>query len=236
MTENQHHSVSTYEQIAEEYYDEFLHPTCKDLGKLSACLLNPLIERWFPTAGHLLEIGAGESTLAPISRKKGALERTVLLDSSPKMLAYSEVWEKLGACLLIASADTTGLPSNCASLIVSSLGDPYNSQSFWSEMKRLLGPDGRIIFTTPSYEWSTTFRPKEKLDVAEFLRGDGTQLFMPSYIYSKQEQFKIIEEAGLKCTDYRGVVTTSLGEIVAPKLQVIKPELPAVVAFVAVSK
>ncbi|ATG47130.1 hypothetical protein CEW89_05810 [Celeribacter ethanolicus] len=236
MTDSKHHSVAAYEKIAEEYYDEQLHPTCRDLGKLSACLLKPLIEQRFPTAGQLLEIGAGESNLAPISRKKGALERTVLVDSSPKMLAYSEVWKTLGARLLIAPADSTGLPSNCASLIVSSLGDPYNSQSFWIEVKRLLEPNGRIVFTTPSYEWSTKFRSKDNRDVAEFLRGDGEKLFMPSFVYSKQEQLRMIENAGLKCTDFRAVGTTCLGESTAPKLQVIEPGLPAVVAFVAVAK
>ena len=68
------------------------------------------------------------------------LDRLVLVDESASMLAYSEKWRDAGATLKMGSAFSLPVPSNAFDLVVSCLGDPYNTFSFWTEVRRLLVP------------------------------------------------------------------------------------------------
>jgi SAM-dependent methyltransferase len=224
---------TNYDAIAAEYYNDTFHPTCRDLRKLSEVLLNPFLADLDISAGTLLEVGTGRSVLAPVAKRQKVLPRTVLLDSSPAMLSYSRDWEADGARLIVAPAEATGLPDRSISVVVASLGDPYNHTLFWEEMQRVLMPEGHVLFTSPAFEWSTAFRAEGADDVAEFLRSDGASLSMPSYVYDKEHQTQVIEQAGLKCVGYWTAGTEYLGDTIAPKLQVISPSLPAVTFFVA---
>src|SRR5260370_429125 len=128
--------VDSYEDIAFEYYDHHRHPTCRDLRQLSMRFLVPHLRAALPKSGSLVEVGPGLSILAPEAAAAGALSRVILIDNSRHMLAYSSRWISCGARSVVAQADATGLPSGTVSLIVSSLGDPYNSPGFWREVAR----------------------------------------------------------------------------------------------------
>jgi hypothetical protein len=131
-----------------------------------------------------------------------------------------------------ASADATGLRSGTVSLIVSSLGDPHNGPGFWRDVARLLATGSTCLFTTPSFEWSSSFRTNGDRDVAEFARADGTRLFMPSNVSKEGEQVTMIEAAGLLVEDRRGFGTELLSRDPAPKLLCIRPSAPVVSAYV----
>jgi SAM-dependent methyltransferase len=228
MTEH----AASYEEVASEYYDERRHPTCRDLRQLSARFLVPLLRAGLPPTGDLVEVGPGLSILAPEAAAADALSQLILVDSSPSMLSYSKRWITRGARSVVSPAEATGLPSGSASLIVSSLGDPYNGPGFWREVARLLTPDGKCLFTTPSFEWSSSFRSEGEREVAEFLRGDGVRLLMPSHVKSEEEQVRMIESAGLSVQDRASFGTGMLETDPAPKLLCVAPSTPVLSAYV----
>lgn len=225
-------SVACYEDIAAEYYDPRLHPTCRDLRELSDQFFRSHLLAGLPDDGDLVEIGPGSSTLAPVAAAMGALSRVILVDSSRRMLSYSDQWIAAGARSVVASAGATGLRSGSVSLIVSSLGDPYNVPEFWREVARLLKPNGRCLFTTPSFKWSSHFRSGSDQEVAEFLRSDGARLFMPSYVNDEKQQVLMIEAAGLFVEGWEAFGTELLSTEPAPKLLCVRTGTPVVAAYV----
>jgi hypothetical protein len=50
--------VSTYDEIAAEYYDSVRHPTCANFSELSNSFLEPRIRKYGPIADNVLELGA----------------------------------------------------------------------------------------------------------------------------------------------------------------------------------
>lgn len=225
-------SVAYYEDIAAEYYDHRLHPTCRDLRKLSDQFFCSHLLAGLPDDGDLVEMGPGASTLAPVAAAIGTLSRVILVDSSRRMLSYSDRWIAAGARSVVAPAEATGLCSGSASLIVSSLGDPYNIPEFWTEVARLLKPNGRCLFTTPSFEWSSQFRSGGVQEVAEFLRSDGARLFMPSYVSNETDQVMMIEAAGLFVDGREAFGTELLSTEPAPKLLCVSEGTPVVSAYI----
>jgi SAM-dependent methyltransferase len=228
--------MSDYQDIAAEYYDPLCHPTCRDLRDLSLLLLKPRLESIALSHGSLVEIGVGLSILAPTAAAHGLLGRVILLDRSQGMLDYSRQWITRGARALVASADATHLPSASVSVIVSSLGDPYNAPAFWTEVARILEPDGYCVFTAPSYEWSSCFRLDDQRDVAEFIRSDGKRLSLPSHVQPECDQVHMMEAAGLWVVKIASVGTAALGRPPAEKLTCISPDAPAVSCFIAISQ
>lgn len=223
--------VASYQDVALEYYDDSRHPTCRDLRTLSAKFLIPHLRAGLPSKESLVEVGPGLSILAPEAEAVGGLSRVILVDSSPKMLSYSTPWVARGARSLVASADATGLPSGTVSLVVSSLGDPYNHAEFWREIARLLKPGGTCLFTMPSFQWSSIFRSDSERDFAEFERADGVRLFMPSHVRREEEQVRMIEAAGL-LVEYRTEFGTEMLETEpAPKLRCVEPSIPVISAY-----
>lgn len=224
--------VASYQDVAFEYYDGARHPTCRDLRELSMRFLVPRLRMRMPVTGSLVEIGPGLSALAPEASATGALSRVILVDNSTGMLSYSRRWTSGGARSIIASADATGLASRTASLIVCSLGDPYNSPLFWREVMRILEPGGACLFTTPSFEWASRFRQDGERDLAEFVRADGARLSMPSYVSDGADQVRMIEAAGLVVEERQGLGIEALDTEPAPKLLCVEPGTPIVAAYV----
>src|ERR1700728_1042873 len=150
--------VVSYDLIAQEYYDPKRHPTCANFRDASRILLR----RWLaptPTQARICDVGAGRSLSAEILREeRRSLGLLVLVDQSRPMLAYSEGWRGDGATLCVASASALPYSSEYFDVVASSLGDPYNLDSFWAEIHRVLKIGGKCFFTTPSYDWAQAFR------------------------------------------------------------------------------
>jgi hypothetical protein len=214
-------ALSTYDDIATEYYDPVRHPTCANFSELSQAFLVPRIQKYAPAAREILEVGAGRSIVAPVmAANRLPLTRLTLLDQSPAMLEHSRGWEQSGARLLVADAARTGLPQESFQLIVASLGDPYNGASFWHEVSRLLDARGVCLFTTPTPEWSERFRKGSDHRAAEFTLANGSMVLVRSDIPSVAGHREIIGDAGLDVNEIEAFGTAQLSGPVSPKLLV----------------
>ena len=79
----------------------------------------------------MVEVGAGMSLVAELAVElTGPLVRWYV-SIRRRGFGISARWIALGACRSIASADDMGLQPGSIALIVSSLGDPYNTGRFW---------------------------------------------------------------------------------------------------------
>src|SRR5262249_54594295 len=104
---------------------------------------------------------------------------------------------------------------------ISSLGDPFNVPRFWNELARCLRPKGQCIFTSPSYEWATSFRTSsshERPGCAFFELSNGCSIYVPSFVYSIDSQRNIIEQAGLQIVDTATIDINLVGPPYSPKL------------------
>jgi ubiquinone/menaquinone biosynthesis C-methylase UbiE len=215
---------TSYDNVAHEYYDERAHPTCYNFNRLS----RQFIERQFPEPWNgqaTVEVGAGASSVAALLHARGySLVGLLITDASAAMLRYSERWIDLGASMLVCDASRIGATNEAYSLLIASLGDPYNTPSFWAEAHRVVKPGGRVLFTTPSYEWSARFRgvDSDAARLAEFLLTSGERLSLPSIVAPLSAQIKMMEDAGFQVTGFESLGTEALhpAEPRSPKLDV----------------
>jgi hypothetical protein len=130
------------------------------------------------------------------------------------MISYSRKF-KQNADLVVGDALASPFSSSTFSLIMASLGDPFNEPRFWNEVQRTLKPGAHCIFTTPSYDWASSFRlgsTDEREGAALFQLSDGGRLYLPSFIESEVSQMEMIQGAGLRLLE-----TKSLGSDVIPE-------------------
>ena len=195
-------SSNSYEIVASEYYDKSLHPTCADFRDASAALLRKVLNIFRPQARVLCETGCGYSLLCELFLNgfpHPDLERIDLVDDSQTMLRYStEKWTH--PCVKSHVCDARRLPveDRTVDVLVASLGDPYNDPSFWAEVGRVLTPDGMAVFTTPSHEWASVFRPEDERFFAQFQLEDGSLARLPSLILAPDTQIEMIESCDPK--------------------------------------
>jgi ubiquinone/menaquinone biosynthesis C-methylase UbiE len=230
----------SYDVLAGEYYDSNAHPTCHNLNRLSRAYL----ARWIPEhfrCRDILEVGAGNSVVASILHERGLpLTGLELQDASESMLAHSRRWHTLGASTIISDARSISRTDATVSLLVASLGDPYNVSAYWAEAARVVRPGGRALFTMPSFQWAARFRALQEgdsLQVAKFVLRDGRIVDVPSYIYPLTEQVRMIEAAGFMLVqfDSLGVDALSGEDYRSPKVDVFGPDVSSLVwGFVAV--
>lgn len=213
----------TYDELAEEYYDRRRHPTCANFRDACALLYQQWLPRCWHQTGWICETGAGRSLVAEIAvERQLRTEGLILLDSAPNMLAHSA--EVISAACNAVLGDARQLPfaDNSLSVLIATLGDPYNTPRFWQEVRRVLAEDGVVIFTTPSYIWSSTFRgtEKEAQHMAEFKVSDGRRIFVPSFIYPEADQAEMLGAHGLRIRETERVTVDQLHvEQVSPKLR-----------------
>ena len=227
-----------YTALANEYYDVALHPTCWNFRSASVGLLRLSMLRAAPSkTGFWIEMGAGRSILFDDRKLRLYLPRTVaLLDESEQMLQHSREWFGSGGLPLVADARSVPIVSGQASVVVASLADPYNDERFWAEVDRLLAPDGVCYFTTPSFEWSHTYRSSvdEPSDVATFVLRGGSIAVVPSFVYAEHEQTSLIRSAGFRAVHVSHVRYSEVGQPRSSKLDVLRlSDGPVVTLFEA---
>jgi SAM-dependent methyltransferase len=224
------HWISSYEEIAAEYYDPLQHPTCANFSELSEAFLEPRIRQLSLSSKHILEVGCGRSIAARVlAEDKVCDAKLTLLDQSPRMLAHSRQWISPDTKLMVGDARATGLGSTNYHLIVSSLGDPYNVEPFWNEVHRILVPGGICLFTTPAREWAVRLRSKSDISKAEFLRADGATIFVRSEIPTIKKQKAIIERAGLAIKEIQSFTAAQLLKALSPRLLVTNDTLSSII-------
>jgi ubiquinone/menaquinone biosynthesis C-methylase UbiE len=196
QTENRFNShLGTYDDLALEYYDSKLHPTCANFREGSRNLLVPWLRELGRSDARILEVGAGCSIVSEwLTEDKRSVLRFVATDLSPNMLRYSTDHSS-HADFVVCDARQLPFADSSFDLIVSSLGDPYNTITFWKELERVLRAGAHALFTTPSFGWARKFRNGDTH--AEFVTSIGHTLAVPSYIESKKSQRILIESSGL---------------------------------------
>lgn len=211
--------VSSYEDMAAEYYDPRRHPTCGNFADLSQQILVSRIQKHVQAASNTLEVGAGRSVVAPVMVTEGLpLANLTLLDLSPRMLKHSRKWTSHGTHFIVGDACNTGLPTAKFQLIVSSLGDPYNYPTFWQEITRLLDRAGVCLFTIPAPEWAARFRAWSDPATAEFLLANGARVLVRSNIPPIEKQIEMITMAGLRVDEMQDLSSVDLSGPPSPKL------------------
>lgn len=229
---------SAYDDIAGEYYDRILHPTCHNFNCLSRLyiqrqLLEPLCD------GPVVEVGAGESSVAAILHARGyVLDILEITDASPAMLEYSRQWQAFGATLRVVDARSLDYRDASVPVIVAGLGDAYNAPTFWAEVARVLAPGGRLIFTLPSFEWAARYRQGQgatPIDCAEFKLRDGRTVRVASVVLPLDAQVEMMEGAGLSVTSFEALGESALeAGTLSPKVKVFDGDATSVVwGFVA---
>jgi SAM-dependent methyltransferase len=130
-----------------------------------------------------------------------------------------------GALCPETSADELPLPDASQRSLLASLGDPYNDQNFWKEVARVLQPGGQALFTTPSFEWANRFRaslPTPFQSAAQFITAEGRKVWIPSRIFTEEVQKDLIESAGLKLLELRGVSLSKVPPPISRKLALLE--------------
>ena len=191
----QKYRQGTYSDLALEYYDPRLHPTCANFREASQYFLAPWLAKLIQIRSRVLETGAGHSIVSDWLHDTGKhVSIFIATDVSLRMLGNSPRSESSSVYCL---CDARQLPfaDDSVDVIISSLGDPYNSADFWREVARVLSPGGHIAFTTPSFEWAQQYR--DGIDFAEFVMNDGEVVTVPSCIEEKADQEGLIRRAGL---------------------------------------
>lgn len=206
--------LAPYATVAAEYYDESRHPTCRNFRDASRVFLETSLAA-VALRGVTLEVGAGYSLLGELAEtSRLEFEQLLLLDSSVEMLSYSRRFSS-SAKIVVGDARELPFADATVSLLVASLADPYNVESFWREAARCLRKGGQCIFTTPSYDWATSFRPSsenERQDAAYFELRSGQRLYLPSVIKPEAEQRKMIFDAGMEVLE----VTSLRTDVIPP--------------------
>jgi len=227
--------IPPYQVIADEYYDKDRHQTCANFGELSCLFLYERLRKLAITAKNALEVGAGRSILAQVLEDTHLpLSRVTILDQSSGMLKHSKRWIEAGAVPIIADARHTGLRDSTFDLIVSSLGDPYDSPNFWLEMRRIIDDNGVFLFTTPSFEWSSRFRAASERDKAEFSLRGGRSILAPSFTRPIAEELTLIIASGFEIVEEFMPTKDAIIGPHSSKLNVIRkaPQGPVLYCFV----
>ena len=226
-----------YDAVADEYYDSGLHPTTANLGEASKLIASHWLPIFTPTARRVYEVGAGRSFAAEwMWQHRLPLQRLTITDCSSRMLRYSSHWEASGAAAVLADAEHLPISDGSQDLVVALLGDPYNNPAFWLEVQRVLVVGGRVIFTTPTYEWARAYRAHagDAASVAIFELGNGRQLAMPSHILPRKEQDQLIGRNGLMVETVAEVSADEIQPPLSPKLAVASASgLPVVRGYLA---
>ncbi|WP_347839001.1 class I SAM-dependent methyltransferase [uncultured Draconibacterium sp.] len=232
---------ASYSYLAQEYYDESLHPTCANFRIASKGLIENILKSIDNNLNkRFLEVGAGKSVLLELIEELNIPSNKIIItDKDSEMLQYSSMLSlDKKYQLLCIDAEKTEFEPNSFDIIVSSLGDPYNTGEFWKEISRILVTNGICIFTTPSYEWSSRFRkPNEIHDFAEFITKDKKTVLVPSYIYKSDKQKELIQQNQLK------VISTSCYELnkinsstISHKLKLTNDRLPVVTSYLIIKE
>ena len=212
-----------YDQVAEEYYDASLHPTCanfRQLGHLffSHLRSNPNFEKKL-RIGNILETGAGFSTVAEtLSGDLGDLHNLTIQDASEGMLKHSIRWQNSFKEIYVSDARQLQAEDKSYDMVCSFLCDPYNDQRLWHEVNRVLKNNGVWVMTCPSHHWAKRFRPADGSKSSRFITRDEREVDLPSITYPVSQIVSGVEKAGPYLRQYVGYTTDHLKGEVSEKL------------------
>jgi SAM-dependent methyltransferase len=201
----------SYDEVALEYYDTKLHPTCADFRVACRIFLEQLFKAEKPQ-GRMADVGCGKSLLSEFVD-----QNLVLVDASAKMLSQNAGPSEKR----LTNIEVKNFGVAEFDWIFAILADPFNSITAWKNIGLALKENGRCVFVVPSYKWVSSFRvkaPDERSGFAHFVKGDNSSVYLPSAIYPQFEQESLIAAAGLYATNVANVSVGDLPVVRSPKI------------------
>jgi 2-polyprenyl-3-methyl-5-hydroxy-6-metoxy-1,4-benzoquinol methylase len=222
------YAPSSYQALAGEYYDPGLHPTCDALGRASHIAISGLLP--IPRDGaRILEVGAGKGCLsAPWLQSVRTLIES---DVSIEMLRHRERTSPGHAAVF--DGEKMAIKDKAIDVIVSGLGDPYNTRAFWEECERCLALDGLMVWSTPSHAWARRWRMQgsEPEYAARFDLANGAIEYVRSIVLPEASQNRLLEEAGLRAIRTLPVAAGRAAPLPPKVTSVLRPDDPLVVGY-----
>jgi SAM-dependent methyltransferase len=174
---------SSYDQIANEYYDP-RHITSRnfDHATRAAFASNPFT---VPESGLILEIGAGRGRANEFLGVPP--QRLVQLDNSPTMFALRDRERSL--LQVLADACDIPIASQQFSGVVGFLVDPFLGLNSLAEAFRMLADNGRLLLTVPTHEWGIELRTQLGIDpmTTRFrVLGTDRSVVLPSLLHTTE--------------------------------------------------
>lgn len=186
-------STSSYEVIANEYYDE-RHITSRNFDAATLAFCNNF-EFSIPNKGPILELGAGKGSTGKYCRAPS--HRIIQIDVSRTMLLLNP----REACVSRINCSAMNLPvsSLSVSAVTAFLYDVYNKQELYFEVSRVLRNEGLFIGTLPHGKWGTALRHALKYDAdrARFITEERQIVELDSFLMDDQEIAQVVVRAGL---------------------------------------
>lgn len=184
-----------YDSLGPEYYSRF-HPNSRIFDKVIDSFLGTQTFD-LKEGERCLELGAGRGKLRKVSAFRKC--RLYLSDISPTMLQNAQ-HESTGNELFLVLCSAFSLPFHDESFsgVYSFLGDPYGLRECFEEARRVLRPEGRMLYVTPSAAWGRTLRTEIgfDLDTTIFKKSDGSFLPAPSFLYNQRELVEMFSGVG----------------------------------------
>jgi SAM-dependent methyltransferase len=184
---------SSYEDIAEEYYDE-RHITSRNFDSTTRAFF----QRWRPTIpeeGLVLDLGAGHGNIGKYCGV--ASQRIIQADISLGMLMLEDREPCKGRVL----ADALGLPFGRESfaMIGTFLFDPFNFPHFYHEVARVLRRGGIFVGTLPNAAWGEELRRLRgySVKVARLIKKNGDVVERPSVLMTDGDLFDNLASVNL---------------------------------------
>lgn len=186
-------STSSYEVIANEYYDD-RHITSRNFDAATLAFCNSF-EFGIPNKGPILELGAGKGSTGEYCRVSP--HRIIQIDVSRTMLLINP----REACLSRINCNAMNLPISPSSVsaVTAFLYDAYNKQELYFEVSRVLRNEGLFIGTLPHAKWGTALRRALKYhrDRARFITEEQQLIELDSFLTDDQEIAQVVVRAGL---------------------------------------
>tara|TARA_R110000772_G_scaffold134825_1_gene243525 strand:- start:550 stop:1299 length:750 start_codon:yes stop_codon:yes gene_type:complete len=223
-----------YSVVAPEYYDDDVHPTCASFREASFLVLEAYLSRKSLIGQVVCDLGGGKSIIAEhFSKLKMRPLKIDIRDVSEEMLRHSQHFARNDVHLMKQDARDLAQSNTRYDVIAAFLADPFNNVEAWRAVHTSLQSNGELLFVTPSWEWSSTFRncaPDEKEDSARFLLKNGGEVFVPSIVLPEKQQVSMFENVGFKLLEMFHVPLATL-RLVAPKLTALDQQSPVVTGY-----
>jgi guanylate kinase len=189
-----------YNKIASEFTEE-KRITTKNFHTASIQFFNMAITNHIKASDKILETGPGQNWL--LNNFSIPAEHYSSIDVAINMSDKS--WAKT-----VGSIRNTPFEDNSFDIVISSLADSYFYPSAICEINRILKPQGKFIFTTPSSVWSNAIHRKDT-NKTEFVLQNGEMAEVFSFTFSMDEVIDIITMCGFK-TIFAEEITPTFGQ------------------------
>lgn len=234
-------SSNPYDAIADEYYDNDLHPTSRNFDCTTrAAFESRSVRDRVSVDGLVLDVGAGRGRTREFLGIDAS--RVIQLDSSAKMLALEPREESL--LRVIHRAETLPFLDFQFTCVTAFLCDAFVGMEFLREACRVLSAGGTLVGTIPAYEWGVVLRKELQIGEYEtrFVNRKGELVIVPSTLVRQEQLTEMLVRAGFAADEITviphtlprdtAVVSKDI-ELPATRLGKTPFELPVLYTFVA---